>query len=256
MTRSIAITNQKGGVGKTTTVVNLGAALAALGQKVLVVDFDSQGALSAALGVEGYGLRQTIYHAMLDERSSVEETVVSVRENLDLIPANNRLANAEADLFVEMRRELALRRTLVPIRESYDFILIDSPPSLSLLTTNALCASDEFIVPLQCEFFAMRGLQLLMDNIAKIQGIFNPDLYLTGILPTMYSSRTLHAQEVLAELQAVFGEKVFDEVIKKSIRFSDATVAGQAMVDYEKDHPGTLAYQAVAAEILKRGPNR
>jgi chromosome partitioning protein len=250
MSRIIALANQKGGVGKTTSVINIGVALAKMGQRVLLIDFDSQGALTAGLGVEGYGLRRTIYNALLEPDTTLSQVIITIQPNLDLAPANNDLAAAETELIPEIRRELTLRRTLQTGLQNYDFIFLDCPPSLSLLTTNALCASDEVIVPLQCEYFAMRGLQLLLDNIAKVRGLFNPSLELSGILPTMYSSRTNHAREVLAELKDVFGDKVFDEVIRKSIRFADASLAGEAIVDIEPDHKGSLAYRAVAERIL------
>lgn len=250
MSRCISVANQKGGVGKTTTVINLGAALGYLGQRVLLVDFDPQGALSAGLGVESYGLRRTVYDALLNPDIGIAEVLHPLNDHLTLVPANNNLARAEVELIPEIRRELTLRRALAPVVNDYDFVLVDCPPSLSLLTTNGICASDEVIVPIQCEFFALRGLQLLLDNITHIQGIFNPGLHVAGILPTMYSGRTTHAREVLSELQAVFGDTVFDVVILNSIRFADASVAGQAILHYEFDHPGAQAYLRLARLLL------
>jgi chromosome partitioning protein len=253
MTRTIAVANQKGGVGKTTTVVNLGVVLAELGQRTLVVDFDPQGALSAGLGVDSYALEETVWDALLDPGYPVERIVHSCRTYLDLLPANSKLASAELELIAEFRREFALDRVLEPLKSAYDIILIDCPPSLGLLTTNALCAAQELLIPLQCEFFAMRGIRLLLGAIERIQQRLNPELEIVGILATMYSTRTVHAREVLSETREVFGAKVFDVVVYKSIRFAEASVAGQAMAEYASDHKGTMAYRALAQELLQRG---
>ena len=250
MTRRIAIANQKGGVGKTTTVVNLGVALAQMQKRTLVVDMDPQGALSVGMGVDGYELEKTIHTALIDPDLVIQDIVHPVQAYLDLIPANIELASAEMELIAEMRREFILRRALEPLQPWYDFILIDCPPSLGLLTVNALCASGEVLVPLQCEYFAMRGIRLLLDTINKIKVRLNPDLELTGILATMYSTGTIHAREVLGELRSVFGEKVFDIVVYKSIRFAEASVASQAIVEYARKHKGAIAYIEVAKALV------
>jgi chromosome partitioning protein len=249
MARIIAIANQKGGVGKTTTTINLGVALAELKQKVLLVDMDPQGALSAGLGVEAETLPETIYTTLMKRDFPVNQIVHPIQAYLSLIPANTDLAAAEIELIPEIRREFILRQILTPVAPWYDFILIDCPPSLSLLTVNALCASHEVIVPLQCEYFAIRGIQLLLDSIERTKARLNPDLKLAGILPTMYATGTLHAREVLEKIQATFGEQVFDVVIHKSIRFSEATVANQAIVEYATKHKGAQAYVKLA-ELL------
>lgn len=251
MTRMIAIANQKGGVGKTTTTVNLGVALAEMRKKVLVVDLDPQGALSVGLGYDGYNLQETIYNALMDPDLPISRIVHPVRAYLDLIAANIDLASAEMELIAEIRREFILRRVLEPLQGWYDFILIDCPPSLGILTTNALCASKEVIIPMQCEYLAMRGIRLLLEAIDKIRERLNPDLALTGILATMYSTGTVHAAEVLEEIRSAFGDKVFDVVIYKSIRFAEASVANQAIVDYASKHKGAISYRQMADQLLR-----
>jgi chromosome partitioning protein len=253
MTRTIAIANQKGGVGKTTTTINLGVALAEMQKKTLLVDLDPQGALSAGLGREGYNQDETIYDALRDPAFSISRIVHPVRTYLDLIPANIELASAEMELIAEIRREYALSRVLDPLDGWYDLILIDCPPSLGMLTTNALCASKEVVIPMQCEFFAMRGIRLLLDSIERVRRRLNPGLELAGILATMYSTGTVHASEVLREIRAAFGEKVFDAVIYKSIRFPEAAVASQAIVDYARRHKGAIAYRQVAEKLVRMG---
>ena len=252
MARTIAIANQKGGVGKTTTVVNLGVILAELGQRTLAIDLDPQGALSAALGVDSYALEETIWDALVDPGFPVEKAVHAVRAGLDLLPANSKLASAEIELIAELRRESILDRVLEPVQSQYDLILIDCPPSLGILTTNALCAAQQILIPLQCEFLAMRGIRLLLAAIERVQQRLNPELEIVGILATLYSTRTVHAREVLEETREVFGDKVFDVVVHKSIRFAEASVASQAMVEYAGTHKGALAYRQLAQELLAR----
>jgi chromosome partitioning protein len=250
-TRIIAIANQKGGVGKTTTVVNLGVALAEMGKRTLVVDLDPQGALSVGLGLDGDGLEETLYTAMMDAEFPVGRVVYPVKAHLDLIPSNIELASAEMELIAEIRRERILSRILGTVEEGYDYILIDCPPSLGLLTINALCACKRVLIPMQCEYFAMRGIRLLLDAIEWVKSRANQDLSLGGILVTMYSTGTIHSREVLDEIRAVFGDKVFDQVIYKSIRFAEASVASQAIVEYDAKHKGAQAYRDLARSIAE-----
>lgn len=256
MTRLIAVANQKGGVGKTTTVVNLGVVLSQMEKRTLLVDLDPQGALSTGLGIDGAGLEQTIYTALTDPEFSVERVTYPIQAGLDLIPANIELASAELELIGEIRREYILRRVLKPVEPYYDFILIDCPPSLGLLTVNALCAGQEVLIPMQCEYFAMRGLRLLIEAIEKVKARLNPELTVCGILATMYSTGTIHAREVLEEVRSVFGPQVFDVVIHKSIRFAEASVANQALVQYADTHKGAEAYRRLAREVVARGERK
>lgn len=254
MARTIAVANQKGGVGKTTTVINLGVVLARMKKKVLLIDMDPQGSLAAGLGLEPDGLDLTIYNALLTPEMPISQVIRPYQAYLDLIPANIDLAAAEIELIAEIRRELILRRILEPLNSWYDFVLIDCPPSLGLLTANSLCACQEVLIPLQCEYFAMRGIRLLLSTIDKIKARLNPELRILGIVPTMYATGTIHAREVVEEMRAVFGDLIFDTVVQKSIRFAEATVANQAMLDYASKHQGTQAYQRLAERILEKKP--
>ena len=253
-TRTLAIVNQKGGVGKTTTAINLSAALAEIEQRTLVVDLDPQGALSVGLGIEGASLKDTVYTAMMDPEFDINRVVYPLGPFLDVIPSNIELASAEMELIAEIRREYIMQRMLDPIAGGYDFILIDCPPSLGLLTINALTACHEVVIPMQCEYFAMRGIRMLLQAIDWIKARVNNELELGGILVTMYSTGTIHHREVLEELRSVFGTKVFKSVIQKSIRFAEASVASQSLVEYAPGHKGTQSYRALAKEIVAQGP--
>ena len=250
MSRLITLCNQKGGVGKTTTTVNLGAALAEQGQRVLMVDLDPQGALTAYWGLETENSSVTIYQLLLNDSQPATEAIRRVRERIDVIPADIDLAAAEIELFSALGRERILKELLSKVQDGYDFVMVDCPPNLGLLTVNALVACHGVIIPLQCEYFAMRGLSMLLDTLHKVKRRLNPQLDILGILPTLYNSRTRHAQEVLAEVRRMFGERVFDTSIHSSIRFAESTLARQPILEYAPTHPGALAYRALAKEIL------
>jgi chromosome partitioning protein len=246
----IVIANQKGGVGKTTTAINLGAALAELGRHTLLMDMDPQSALSGAVGLDSNNLSQTIYNVLVDSRVSMRSIIRQLRPNLDVVPSNIDLAAAEVELVSAMGREYILKEVMAPVRDEYDYVLIDAPPSLGLLTVNALTASNEVIIPLQCEYLALRGMRFLLETIEKVKTKLNPGLEIRGILPTMYNTRTLHAQEVVEEIRSMFGDKVFDVVIKSSIRFAEAPLAHQPILEYDPNHAGAMAYRQLAEVIV------
>lgn len=249
----IALTNQKGGVGKTTTTINLGACLVETGRKVLLVDFDPQGSLSVGLGINPHTLERSIYNLLLSREYQAEDVITETSTpGLDILPANIDLSAAEVQLVSEVAREQTLQRVLNKLRGQYDYILIDCAPSLGLLTINALTASDWVIMPLELEFFALRGIALLTDTIEKVQDRLNPDLRVLGLLGTMYDSRTLHAREVLERIVEAFGDKVFHTVIKRTVRFPETTVAGEPITAYAPSSPGALAYRQLAREVLLR----
>ena len=251
--RIIAVVNQKGGVGKTTTTINLGAALAELGQRVLIVDFDPQGGCAIGLGIEPGGLDLSVYDALLDRRCAVEDTIQKTSvPDVDLLPSNIDLAAAELMLVQEVAREQTLLRVLAPLRGVYDFVLIDCPPSLGLLTINALTAADGVIIPLECEYYALRGMALLLDSIERVRERLNPRLHIDGILATMFDNRTLHGREVHERVKEAFGPRLFDTVVRKTIRFAEAPVAGEPILSYAPTSTGAVAYRKVAEEVMSR----
>jgi chromosome partitioning protein len=251
MARVIAVANQKGGVGKTTTVINLGAALAEYERDTLLVDLDPQSALSAGFGINSYDLDRSIYDIMVDARDVTLESIIQpVRPHLDVAPSNIDLAAAEMELISAIGREYVLKEHLAVVQARYHYVLIDTPPALGLLTINALTAADSVLIPVQCEFLAMRGMRVLLQTIDKIRVKLNPRLEILGILGTMYNSRTIHAREVLGELRSVFGQKVFDVVIKNSIRFAEAPVAQRPILEYARRHKGAMAYRTLAEVII------
>jgi chromosome partitioning protein len=251
--RIIALCNQKGGVGKTTSTINLGAALAELGRRVMLVDFDPQGALSVGLGVAPHQLDRTAYNLLMDARVSVEDVVLKTSvPGMDLLPSNIDLSAAEVQLVGEVAREQTLARVLGPAVPEYDFILIDCQPSLGLLTVNALTAAHGVMIPLECEFFSLRGVALLIDTIDKVRERLNPNLRLEGILATMYDGRTLHGREVFARVVEAFGDKVYDTVISRTVRFPETTVAGEPITTWAPTSVGALAYRSLAREVLAR----
>jgi chromosome partitioning protein len=251
--RVIAMCNQKGGVGKTTTTINLGAAMAEFGRRVLLVDFDPQGALAVGLGVNPNELDRTIYNLLMDRAVPPEEVLLKTNvPGLDLLPSNIDLSAAEVQLVGEVAREQALARSIAPLLEEYDVALIDCQPSLGLLTVNALTVADSVIVPLECEYFALRGVALLVQTIEKVQERLNPRLEVEGILATMYDARTVHGREVLARVVEAFGDRVFHTVIGRTVRFPETTVAGEPIMTYAPSSMGAQAYRQLAREVFSR----
>ena len=249
--RIIAMCNQKGGVGKTTSTINLGAALAEQGRRVLLVDLDPQGALSVGLGVNPLQLDRTVYNLLMDRDVTVDDVMLKTNvAGMDLLPSNIDLSAAEVQLVNEVAREQTLLRALGPVVEDYDLILMDCQPSLGLLTVNALTAAHSVIIPLECEFFALRGVALLIQTIEKIKERLNPRLEVEGILATMYDARTLHSREVLSRVVEAFGDRVFHTVINRTIRFPETTVAGEPITSYASTSSGATAYRDLAKEVL------
>ena len=252
--RIISMVNQKGGVGKTTSVINLGAALAELGRKVLLVDLDPQGALSAGTGINSYELDLTVYNLLLERDHDIREAIQpTTTEHMEILPANIDLSAAEVQLVNEVAREMALARVLRPVVGDYDIILIDCQPSLGLLTVNALAASDGVIIPLGAEYFALRGVALLVETIEKVQDRINPRLEMDGILITMFDPRTLHAREVVARVVEAFPDKVFHTAINRTVKFPDASVAAEPITTFASNNKGADAYRQLARELLARG---
>ena len=252
--RVIAMCNQKGGVGKTTTTINLAAALAEYGRRVLVVDFDPQGAASVGLGVNPHELELTVYNLLMDRNARLDEVVRGTGvEGLDLLPANIDLSAAEVQLVGEVARESILSRVLRPALDDYDVVLVDCQPSLGLLTVNALTAAHGVLIPLECEFFALRGVALLVETIDKVRDRLNPRLEVDGILATMYDARTLHAREVVARVHEAFGDTLLQTVIGRTVKFPDATVAAEPITSYAPTHAGAIAYRQLARELIARG---
>ncbi|MCU1674539.1 MAG: Cobyrinic acid a,c-diamide synthase, partial [Frankiales bacterium] len=251
--RVIAVCNQKGGVGKTTSTINLGAALAAYGRRVLLVDVDPQGALAVGLGVQPHQLERTVYDVLVDRHTTVADVVLPTGvAGMDLLPANIDLSGAELHLSNEVAREQTLLRALEPVLPEYDVVLIDCQPSLGLLTVNALTASDGVLIPLECEYFALRGVALLTEIIDKVKTRLNPKLEIEGILATMFDARTVHGREVLARVVEAFGDRVFHTVINRTIKFPETTVAGQPITVYAPTSAGAEAYRDLAREVLAR----
>ncbi len=252
--RVIAMCNQKGGVGKTTSTINLGAALAECGRRVLLVDFDPQGALSVGLGINPHELDLTVYSLLMDRRTDVREVIRPTNvKDVDLLPANIDLSAAEVQLVSEVAREQVMSRVLRPVLDDYDVILIDCQPSLGLLTVNALTAAHGVVIPLECEFFALRGVALLVETIEKVKDRLNPGLEVDGILATMFDPRTLHSREVVARVVEAFGDQVFHTVIGRTVKFPDASVAAEPITTYAASHAGAYAYRLLARELIARG---
>lgn len=249
----VAMCNQKGGVGKTTSTINLGAALAEQGRRVLLVDLDPQGALSAGLGVPHYELDRTVHNLLVDPRISIDDVLLHTRvKNMDLVPSNIDLSAAEIQLVNEVGREQTVARAIYPVLDRYDYVLIDCQPSLGLLTVNGLACADGVVIPTECEFFSLRGLALLTDTVDKVHDRLNPRLRISGILITRYDPRTVNSREVMARVVERFGDLVFDTVITRTVRFPETSVAGEPITTWAPKSTGAVAYRALAREFIHR----
>ena len=252
MAITLTIANQKGGVGKTTTSVNLAAALSGLGKRVLLVDLDPQGNATMGSGIDKRRLTRSVYHVMIGMSDVVETRQTCEAGGYSLLPANRELAGAEIELVEFEERETRLKDALHAVRDQYDFILIDAPPSLSLLTLNGLCAAHGVIVPMQCEYFALEGLSSLVDTIEALKGKLNPALQIDGIVRTMFDVRNNLANAVSGELTRHFGDKVFRSIIPRNVRLAEAPSHGQSIVGYDRASRGGIAYLGLAGEIVRR----
>ncbi len=252
MPKTISILNQKGGVGKTTTAVNLSAAVGAAGHRVLLCDIDPQGNSTSGYGVNKRDLKLSSYDVLMCSCTAAEAILGTDFKNVDLLPANMDLAGAELELIEREKRESVLKAALIPIWDNYDFIFLDCPPSLGIITLNALTASDTFLVPIQCEYYALEGLSQLMATARKIKRMYNPYLDIEGVLLTMYDGRLRLTTQVAAEVKKYFPKKVYSVTIPRNVRLSEAPGFGQPVIYYDKNSAGAKAYTAAAEEFLKQ----
>ena len=251
--RILAITNQKGGVGKTTTCVNLAASLAATKRRVLLIDLDPQGNATTGSGVDKSAMKQTAYHVLIGKKTLKEVMQPSIKGKFDVIPANRDLAGAEVELVNEIARETRLKVALAELGDDYDYVLIDCPPALNLITVNALTAAHAVMIPMQCEYYALEGLSDLVNTIKKVRAHLNPTLEIEGLLRTMFDNRNMLAQQVSGELAEHFGEKVYRTVIPRNIRLAEAPSYGVPVLFHDSASKGAQAYLALAGEIINRG---
>ena len=253
MGRVIAIANQKGGVGKTTTAINLSATLAEAGQKVLAVDFDPQGNETSGLGVEKEAVEKTVYELIVGECELEDCLIKEIQPNLDLLPSNVNLAGAEIELLEMANKEGILRYYLDKIKDNYDFVIIDCPPSLSLLTVNALTASNTVLVPIQCEYYALEGLNQVLKTIKLVKKKLNPSLEMEGVVFTMYDSRTNLSQQVVESVKSALNENIYDTIIPRNVRLAEAPSYGMPITVYDSKSAGAEKYRMLAAEVISRG---
>ncbi len=257
MSKTICIANQKGGVGKTTTSVNLASALASQGRKVLLLDMDPQGNASSGLGLKRYESQDNnIYHVLIGEKTLDEATQKTANPNLFIATANPDLVGAEIELVDMPQREYRLKQAITAIAHKYDYILIDCPPSLGLLTLNALTAADSFLVPLQCEYYALEGLSQLLNTAGLIKKNLNPQLHIEGIVLTMFDMRNNLSHQVVTEIKNHFGDKVFNAIIPRNVRLSEAPSHGQSIFEYDGRSTGALKYLELAREVMNRTENK
>ncbi|WP_461240514.1 ParA family protein [Paucilactobacillus sp. N302-9] len=246
----IALANQKGGVGKTTTSVNLGACLAQLGQRVLLIDIDPQGNATSGTGIQKSNIEQDVYDVLINDVELKDTILQTAHEGLDIVPTTIQLSGAEIELTSMMARETRLQDAIKTVTDNYDYILIDCPPSLGLLTINAFTASDSILIPVQSEYYALEGLSQLLNTIKLVQKHFNPELKIEGVLMTMFDARTNLGQQVNAEVQKFFGDKVYDTIIPRNVRLSEAPSHGLPIIDYDPKSKGAQVYMALAKEVL------
>ncbi len=258
MTRTLVIANQKGGIGKSTSVLNIGRALTEQGYRVLLIDLDPQGGLTAAVGVDSYSVRRSTYSLLIYENTSLGRLMRLVSKNLALLPASIDLASAEVQLASKRDQVVRLKRALDQNRVAvaFDYIIIDTPPALGILTANGLVAAGELLIPVQCQYLAMRGVRGLLDTTQRIQRQLNPDLRVTGLFATMYREGSTHAQEVVDELHEVFGSQMFQAIVPLADVVAEAPVAELSVLDYAPQHPASQAYRALTQEIISRGVNK
>ena len=252
MGKIISVVNQKGGVGNTTTAVNLSAGIGKMGKKVLVIDADPQGNTTSAYGIKKQGLYASVYDLLIGKNKAPSAIIKSEFKNVDVIPCNMDLAGAEVELISIENRESQLKNALAEIRDNYDFIFIDCPPSLGLITINSLCASDTVLVPIQCEYFALEGLSQLMASVRQVKRLYNPTLELEGVLLTMFDGRLNLTQQVVSEVKKFFAKELFSTVIPRAVRLSEAPSYGMPIQYYDPRNKGAIAYDALAKEFIKR----
>ncbi|WKN28288.1 ParA family protein [Apilactobacillus zhangqiuensis] len=246
----ISLANQKGGVGKTTTSVNLGADLATMGKKVLLIDADAQGNATSGVGIQKSDIQKDIYDILVNEEPISEAIIPSKHEGLDIVPATIQLSGADIELTPQMARETRLLNALKSVSDQYDYVLVDCPPSLGLITINAFTASDSILIPVQTEYYALEGLSQLLNTVQLVKKHFNPDLDVEGVLLTMYDSRTKLAQQVNDEVRKYFGDKVYDTIITRNVRLSEAPSYGLPIIDYDPNSKGSELYMQFAKEVL------